>query len=165
MTSLCCNVLETLKGKTLATAESCTGGGIGAALTSVPGSSEVFKGGIICYTNWVKENVLGVDREVLDKYGAVSWPVAGYMASGVRKLLKADVSVSVTGLAGPGGDVYGNGKFNDIDIIIWFKSGKQNHIFSKIDNFNRRTHIKNENLVRACILAFKCVFNNSYAVF
>lgn len=101
-------MLRALQGKTLVTAESCTGGGIGAALTAIPGSSEVYKGGVICYTNWVKENVLGVDREVLDKYGAVSWPVAGYMASGVRKLLKADVAVSVTGLAGPGGDAYGN---------------------------------------------------------
>ena len=108
MTSLCCKVLEALKGKTLVTAESCTGGGIGAALTAIPGSSEVYKGGVICYTNWVKENVLGVDAEILDRYGAVSWPVAGAMASGVRKLLQADVAVSVTGLAGPGGDEQGN---------------------------------------------------------
>ena len=108
MTSLCCKVLEALKGKTLVTAESCTGGGIGAALTAIPGSSEVYKGGVICYTNWVKENVLGVDSEVLERYGAVSWPVAGFMTSGVRELLKADVAVSVTGLAGPGGDDFGN---------------------------------------------------------
>lgn len=105
---LTCDVLKALEGKTLATAESCTGGGIGAALTAVPGSSAVYKGGVICYTNWVKENVLGVDSEVLKEYGAVSAPVAESMASGVRKLLKADVSVSVTGLAGPGGDDYGN---------------------------------------------------------
>ena len=108
MKSLCCKVLDAFKGRTLVTAESCTGGGIGAALTAIPGSSEVYKGGVICYTNWVKENVLGVDREVLERYGAVSWPVAGAMASGVRKLLNADVAVSVTGLAGPGGDERGN---------------------------------------------------------
>ena len=108
MNELCSHVLAALSGKTLVTAESCTGGGIGAALTAIPGSSEVYKGGVICYTNWVKENVLDVDREVLDRYGAVSEPVAGYMATGVRKLLKADVSVSVTGLAGPGGDSFGN---------------------------------------------------------
>jgi len=108
MTNLCYKVLKALEGKTLVTAESCTGGGIGAALTSIPGSSNIYKGGVICYTNWVKENVLGVDPEVLGKYGAVSRPVAGAMASGVRKLLNADVSVSVTGLAGPGGDDYGN---------------------------------------------------------
>ena len=108
MTNLCCKVLKVLEGKTLVTAESCTGGGIGAALTAIPGSSEVYKGGVICYTNWVKENVLGVEKDVLERYGAVSWPVAGYMASGVRKLLNADVAISVTGLAGPGGDEFGN---------------------------------------------------------
>ena len=108
MTSLCCDVLAALKGKTLVTAESCTGGGIGAALTAIPGSSEVYKGGVISYTNWVKEQVLGVAPELLDRCGAVSLPVAQAMASGVRKLLQADVAVSVTGLAGPGGDDYGN---------------------------------------------------------
>ena len=108
MTRLSCDVLKALSGKTLATAESCTGGGIGAALTSVPGSSEVYKGGIICYTNWVKERILGVDPELLEHYGAVSLPVAESMASGVRKVLDTDVAVSVTGLAGPGGDTYGN---------------------------------------------------------
>ena len=108
MTRACCEVLEKLKGKTLVTAESLTGGGIGAALTAVPGSSEVYKGGVICYTNWVKEHVLGVPGEILEKYGAVSMWTAGYMASGVRKLLQADVAVSVTGLAGPGGDEFGN---------------------------------------------------------
>lgn len=108
MTNLCCKVLEALEGKTLVTAESCTGGGIGAALTAIPGSSAVYKGGVISYTNWVKENILGVDPEVLERYGAVSQPVAGAMASGVRKLLQADVAVSVTGLAGPGGDDFGN---------------------------------------------------------
>ena len=61
MTNLSCDVIKALAGKTLVTAESCTGGGIGAALTSVPGSSEVFKGGIICYTNWVKENILEIE--------------------------------------------------------------------------------------------------------
>lgn len=108
MTNLCCKVLKALEGKTLVTAESCTGGGVGAALTAIPGSSEVFKGGVISYTNWVKQNVLGVDPGLLGHYGAVSWPVAGAMASGVRKLLQADVAVSVTGLAGPGGDDFGN---------------------------------------------------------
>ena len=108
MMSLCSDVLKALKGKTLATAESCTGGGIGAALTAVPGASKVFVGGVISYTNEVKNRVLGVDSGVLEKYGAVSSPVAGAMASGVRNLMKCDVAVSVTGLAGPGGDDFGN---------------------------------------------------------
>ena len=108
MTNLCSELLNLLEGKTLVTAESLTGGGIGAALTAVPGSSAVYKGGVICYTNWVKENILGVPGDVLEKYGAVSEPVAEAMAQGVRKLLEADVAVSVTGLAGPSGDEYGN---------------------------------------------------------
>ncbi|MBU5452053.1 CinA family protein [Pseudoflavonifractor sp. MSJ-30] len=108
MTSLCCKVLEALRGKTLVTAESCTGGGIGAALTAVPGSSAVYKGGIISYTNWVKHNLLGVDQKLLDTLGAVSAPVAEAMAEGARKVLRADIAVSVTGLAGPGGDEFGN---------------------------------------------------------
>ena len=108
MTTLCCDVLTALKGKTLVTAESLTGGGIGAALTGISGSSEVYKGGIICYTNWVKENLLHVPAEILEKYGAVSQWTAGYMASGVRKALDADVAVAVTGLAGPGGDDFDN---------------------------------------------------------
>lgn len=108
MTSLCCDVLSALKGKTLVTAESCTGGGIGTALTAIPGSSEVYKGGIISYTNEVKEKLLGVDEELLTSCGAVSGEVAAAMAEGVRQRLCADVAVSVTGLAGPGGDDYGN---------------------------------------------------------
>ena len=108
MTSLCCDVLSALEGKTLVTAESLTGGGIGAALTGVSGSSAVYKGGIISYTNEVKHRILNVPMEVLEEYGAVSEPVARAMAEGVRKLLEADASVSVTGLAGPGGDEYGN---------------------------------------------------------
>ena len=104
----CCEVLERLRGKTLVTAESLTGGGIGAALTAVPGSSSVYKGGVISYTNWVKHTVLRVPEEILGRYGAVSAQTAAAMASGARSLLQADAAVSVTGLAGPGGDEFGN---------------------------------------------------------
>ena len=106
--SLCCDVLKALSGKTLATAESCTGGGIGAAITAVSGSSAVFKGGIISYCNEIKHKLLGVDLQVLERFGAVSAPVAEAMAVGARNALEADVAVSVTGLAGPGGDDFGN---------------------------------------------------------
>ena len=108
MTSLASEVLSKLSGKTLATAESCTGGMIGAALTAVPGSSAVYKGGIISYCNGIKQSLLGVDGEVLRKFGAVSAPVAEAMALGAKKALESDAAVSVTGLAGPGGDEYGN---------------------------------------------------------
>ena len=108
MTSLSCKVLKTLEGKTLATAESCTGGMIGAALTAIPGSSAVYKGGVISYTNQIKHDLLGVSQLLLKEKGAVSKEVAEAMAVGVRNTMKADVAVSVTGLAGPGGDEYGN---------------------------------------------------------
>ena len=108
MTRLSCDVLQALKGKTLATAESCTGGGIGAALTAIPGSSAVYKGGVISYTNEIKQNLLGVDNKILEEYGAVSEPVALAMAEGAKNLLKTDIAVSVTGLAGPDGDDRGN---------------------------------------------------------
>ncbi len=108
MTRLICDVLSALSDKTLVTAESCTGGGIGAALTAIPGSSKVFKGGFIAYTNWVKENAIGVDGQLLAAYGAVSAQTAQAMAVSARERLVADVAVSVTGLAGPGGDDFGN---------------------------------------------------------
>ena len=108
MMKLCSDVLAALAGKTLVTAESLTGGGIGAALTAVSGASAVYKGGVISYTNEVKHGVLGVPEEILETRGAVSAPVAEAMACGARKLLDADVAVSVTGLAGPGGDEFGN---------------------------------------------------------
>ena len=108
MMHLTCNVLEKLAGKTLCTAESCTGGGIGAAITAIPGSSEIYKGGIISYTNEVKQKLLGINPILLKNLGAVSAPIAEAMAMGARNALNADIAVSVTGLAGPGGDDRGN---------------------------------------------------------
>lgn len=101
-------VIAQLAGKTLVTAESLTGGGIGAALTAVPGASAVFKGGIISYTDAVKREVLGVPAAYLSSFGAVSAPVAEAMALGAFNLMQADYAISVTGLAGPAGDDYGN---------------------------------------------------------
>lgn len=108
MMKLCYDVIAALQGRTLVTAESCTGGGIGAALTGVPGASAVYKGGIISYTNEVKNTLLNVDIDLLEKEGAVSAAVAESMAIGARNRLNADIAVSVTGLAGPGVDEYGN---------------------------------------------------------
>ena len=108
MKTLCFKVLDTLIGRTLATAESLTGGGIGAAITAIPGSSEVYKGGIISYTNEVKQKLLGINPFLLKNLGAVSAPIAEAMAIGARNALSADIAVSVTGLAGPGGDDKGN---------------------------------------------------------
>ena len=106
--NLASKILELLYGKTLVTAESITGGGIGSVLTGVPGSSAVYKGGIISNCDEVKASALGVTPEILLKKGAVSAEVARQMAIGAREKLKANVAVSVTGLAGPDGDEYGN---------------------------------------------------------
>jgi nicotinamide-nucleotide amidase len=91
------------RGLTLATAESCTGGMVAARLTSVPGSSEVFRGSVVAYANDVKEESLGVPGDVLERFGAVSAESAEAMALGVRDRLGVDVAVAVTGVAGPGG--------------------------------------------------------------
>lgn len=91
------------KGLTCATAESCTGGGVGSAITAVPGSSAVFLGGVISYANAVKQGVLGVSSATLETVGAVSPETAAQMADGARRLLKVDLAVSVTGIAGPDG--------------------------------------------------------------
>jgi PncC family amidohydrolase len=91
------------RGLTLAVAESCTGGLVGHRLTNVPGSSACFLGGVVAYDNGVKAHVLGVDEGLLEREGAVSEPVAVAMALGVRRLLDADLAVSVTGVAGPSG--------------------------------------------------------------
>lgn len=91
------------RGLTCATAESCTGGGVGSAITSVPGSSAVFSGGVISYSNEVKNRVLGVSQETLNTVGAVSSETAIQMARGARELTRADIAVSITGIAGPDG--------------------------------------------------------------
>ena len=93
----------TEKKMTCATAESCTGGGVGYTITGVSGSSAVFWGGVISYDNLVKRDVLGVPEEVLATKGAVSSECAAAMAEGARRLLKTDLAVSLTGIAGPGG--------------------------------------------------------------
>ncbi len=108
MMKLAFEVIQALAGKTLATAESCTGGMIGQLLTGISGASTVYKGGVISYTNEVKQKVLGVDGEMLANIGPVSAPVAQAMAVGARRVLNTDAAVSVTGLAGPGGDDFGN---------------------------------------------------------
>ncbi len=103
--SLASVVLELLRGRgeTLAVAESCTGGGIGAALAAIPGASDVFLGGAIVYADSIKQALLGVPADALASHGAVSDPVAIAMAEGARRATGASWAVAVTGIAGPGG--------------------------------------------------------------
>ena len=91
------------RGLTLATAESCTGGLVAARLTAIPGSSDVFRGSVVAYADDVKADELGVSTDVLAHHGAVSAETAAAMAAGVRGLLRTDLGVAVTGVAGPGG--------------------------------------------------------------
>ena len=104
---VCFNLLRE-KGLTLGTAESCTGGLIAKLITDLPGSSQVFNGGIVSYTNGVKAGVLGVSQDLLDQYGAVSAQVAEAMARGAKAVLGCDIAVSATGVAGPDSDDRGN---------------------------------------------------------
>ncbi len=96
---------ELLKEKKLflSTAESCTGGGIAVLITSIPGSSEYFNGGIVAYSNEIKMSLLHVSAETLEKYGAVSRETVTEMVKGAMKTLKTDCAVATSGIAGPGG--------------------------------------------------------------
>ena len=104
-------VVHTLRanGLTIATAESCTGGQIAQRMTALPGASQVYRGGVVSYWTDMKADVLGVSREILDRYGAVSEQTARAMAQGARRITGADAAVSVTGVAGPDPDERGNG--------------------------------------------------------
>ncbi len=103
--SLASVVLDLLRqrGETVVVAESCTGGGVGAALAAVPRASEVFLGGVIAYSNAIKQALLGISTDLLHQHGAVSDPVVRAMAEGARQRLGADWSIAVSGVAGPGG--------------------------------------------------------------
>jgi nicotinamide-nucleotide amidase len=104
-TDLAATVLEACAARKLhiAVAESCTGGLLGARLTAIPGSSAVVLGGVIAYSNEVKHGLLAVRQDTLDAHGAVSEQVATEMAAGARKLVGAEIGMSITGVAGPGG--------------------------------------------------------------
>lgn len=103
-----CFALLKDRGLTVGTAESCTGGLLAKLLTDLPGSSAVFRGGVVSYTNGVKAGLLGVPQDLLDRYGAVSPQVAEAMARGAKASLGCDIALSTTGVAGPDADDRGN---------------------------------------------------------
>ena len=98
-------LVETLRasGETVAVAESCTGGLMARRITDIAGCSDVFLGGCVTYTNEIKQKLIGVSSETLDRFGAVSSETAMEMARGVRAVTGADIGISATGIAGPGG--------------------------------------------------------------
>lgn len=153
MTSLCKEVLDALGERTLATAESCTGGMLGAALTAVPGASAAYKGGVISYWSQVKQEVLGVAEEDLQALGPVSAQVAGSMAAGVRSLLKADAAVSVTGLAGPDGDEFGKPVGT---VFIGFDDGKRT-LAKRYQFSGDRESVRRQAVEAALRLILECV--------
>ena len=113
------------KEKTVSTAESCTGGRIAEAIIAVPGASKYFKGGIICYVNEVKENLLGVSHELLEEKTAVCEEVAVEMVKGACRALQTDYAVSATGVAGPTGGT------KDIPVgTIWLACGNADRVIT-----------------------------------
>ncbi len=121
-------------GNTLGTAESCTGGRISEAIIAVPGASQYFKGGIVSYTNEVKENILGVSRQVLEEQTAVCEEVAKEMVIGACRALNCDYAISATGVAGPTGGTAA------IPVgTIWLGYGSKDDVrtFKLTDDFGR----------------------------
>jgi nicotinamide-nucleotide amidase len=114
---------------TLGTAESCTGGLVAARLTSVPGSSDVFRGSVVAYADDVKQEELGVPEELLAEHGAVSAEVATAMAEGARARLGVDVAVSVTGVAGPDGGT----EEKPVGLVYVHASGPAGHVSRRLD--------------------------------
>jgi nicotinamide-nucleotide amidase len=112
------------KGKMVATAESCTGGLLGKMLTDVPGSSHYYRGGVVCYSNDLKVNLVGVNETTLERFGAVSEQVAAQMAVGIRESTGADVGLSVTGIAGPGGET----EDKPVGLVFVGRSSDQVHV-------------------------------------
>lgn len=140
-------IVETLtqRGETLSCAESCTGGLVAAAITDIPGSSNVFLGAAVAYDNLVKQKLLDVDEQTLRDEGAVSAPVASQMAEGVRRTLLTDWALSTTGIAGPGGG--SDTKPTGLVFIALSGAGHQlveRHIFS-----GNRQAVREQTVLRA----------------
>ena len=126
-------------GRTISTAESCTGGSIAALLTSVAGSSEYFLGSVVSYANSVKSGVLGVDEKIIKEHGAVSSECVAAMAEGVRKLTGSDFSIATSGIAGPGG----GSEIKPVGLVwIGVSSQKSTETFSMVFKGDRKRNIE-----------------------
>ena len=127
---------------TLALAESCTGGKLASLITAIPGCSSYFKGGIVCYSNEIKQEVLGVDSSLLAKYGAVSQPVVEAMAAGAYRTFHADCIVAVSGIAGPDG-----GTPEKPVGTVWIAVSYKGKVQSQLYHFSQS---RESNILRAC---------------
>lgn len=145
------------KGLTIAAAESCTGGLILQRLTAVPGSSDVVEGGVVSYSNGVKMKLLGVKEETLRAFGAVSENTAYEMAEGVRAATGADIAISVTGIAGPGG-----GSSEKPVGTVCFGVSRRDAVYTETQHFDKtlsRDEIRILASDRAILLAAKAAEN------
>ncbi len=142
---------------TISTAESCTGGLLGSILTSIDGSSKYYLGGIISYSNEVKNKLLNVNNETLIKYGAVSFQTAEEMAKNVKDLFKSDISISITGIAGPTGGTIDK-PVGTVFIGLAFKDKVQSYKY----NFG---YDRNQNRERASYQSLLLVNNIIYENF
>ncbi len=134
-------------------AESCTGGLISSKITDIPGSSGVFKGSVVAYSNSVKKKVLGVDRGILTQYGAVSSQVAGEMAKGVMKLTSSVIGISVTGIAGPGGGT----REKPVGLVYVALADNNGVTSKKLSLWGDRDRIRNISTLHALDLARRFV--------
>ena len=138
------------QGKMVATAESCTGGNIAHLFTSIPGSSEFYKGTVVAYSNEVKENLLGVNADDILNFGAVSKTVVEQMAEGARKLLKSDVAIATSGIAGPSGGT------PDKPIgTTWIAASSADVIISREYNFGNNREQNIHRATQAALLLLK----------
>jgi len=141
------------KGLKAATAESCTGGLTAGAITAVPGSSEVFVGGAVSYSNDIKMSLLGVSAETLEKYGAVSEQTAREMALGAVKRFSADTAVSITGIAGPGG-----GSDEKPVGLVYFAAVYGDRVITAKMNYNgSRAHIRSLSVKKALSMILEVI--------
>lgn len=142
-------IIDILKSRkqTLSSAESCTGGTIAKMITSIPGCSAIYKGTVVSYSTEVKENVLGISQETIDKYTVVSREVVEQMAIGVRKLLNTNFAIATTGIAGPDGGT----EKNPVGTV-WIAVATPKGVLSKHYNFGKN---RNNNIQRASITAFE----------
>lgn len=146
------DVIRLLKrrGATLATAESCTGGRIAAAFTAEPGASDYFLGGVVAYSNEMKIELLGVEREAIEKHGAVSREVAEQMALGAQRITGADCTLATTGIAGPGG-----GTPEKPVGTVWIAVATPDSVAARCFHFSGNTRAENmDSAVRAAIEKF-----------
>jgi len=142
------------KDITIAVAESCTGGMLGGLITSISGSSKIFKGGVISYSNDIKINVLKVDEQIINDFGAVSEECAKAMALNVREIFDVDYSISITGIAGPDG-----GSIEKPVGTVWMACVDEFGVETFLSNFKgNRDDIRNS----AVSLAIQVLYNKIF---